>query len=488
MKHTITSILCGMCALLAVSCGSQDGTITDTQPTTDSITETEAVTEALLYPEYELDLGGEALHMIYFDAVAVCGWSSSIPSDINAAEQTGDALADAIYLRNRKVEDLYNFHITSTAYEQWDIQALVNKSVMAGAGDYDAVFPQWQVMGTLITQDSLLQLDDLIDVSQPWWDEKALEGFSVLGKTYAMSGDILFVDKFSDIIIMFNKQMADNYDLGDIYSLVVDKQWTFDILKEMSRTVSADLDANGKYDKNDRFGFSGQNDGLYELFNSSGEKFCDIDGDGVPYLSCESERAVDIFTRVYEFMNDTQHYFNRQSANISVADTAAMFKQDQVLFLMRPLSTLFDLRSMEADFGIIPTPLMDESQTEYYTSIGYTVAPAVCIPKDAKNAEATAAVLDTLSAESHYNVNPMLYDLILGAKVTRDDQSTENLDIIFSSHVYDPGEIFGFGKLANDMMSSWKNMETKVVSTIEKKKKAVEISIEKLLEAINAQE
>ena len=130
---------------------------------------------------------------------------------------------------------------------------------------------------------------------------------------------------------------------------------------------------------------------------------------------------------------------------------------------------------------------MDETQTEYYTSIGYTVAPAVCIPKDVGNAEAVAAVLDTLSAESYYNVNPMLYDLILGAKVTRDDQSTENLDIIFSSHVYDAGEIFGFGNLAHDMMSKWQNMETKVVSTIEKKKKAVEIGIKKLLEAINEQ-
>ena len=86
MKHMVLPILCGMCALLAISCGSQGGTVSETQPTTDSTSETEAVTEALLYPEYELDLGGEDLHMLYFDAVAVCGWSSSIPSDINAAE------------------------------------------------------------------------------------------------------------------------------------------------------------------------------------------------------------------------------------------------------------------------------------------------------------------------------------------------------------------------------------------------------------------
>ncbi len=69
MKHVVLPIMCGMCAMLAISCGSQEGTITETQSATDSTSETEAVTEALLYPEYELDLGGEDLHMLYFDAV-----------------------------------------------------------------------------------------------------------------------------------------------------------------------------------------------------------------------------------------------------------------------------------------------------------------------------------------------------------------------------------------------------------------------------------
>ncbi|MBQ7982981.1 MAG: hypothetical protein IJ302_05395, partial [Clostridia bacterium] len=231
MQKCALSLFLGLLLLSAASCGEKaqtDSAVSDTP----AVTETEVTTEALPYPEYTLDLGGENFHMIYFDAVAACGWASDIPCDIDVAEQTGEALADAVYNRNRKIEELYNCTITAED-EDWDIAATVNRSVMAGDGAYDAIFPHWQVMSTLITQGSLLQLDDLIDVSQPWWDEKALEGFSVMGKTYAMCGDMMFMDKFSDIIIMFNKQMADNYDLGDIYTMVVDKKWTFDTMYEM---------------------------------------------------------------------------------------------------------------------------------------------------------------------------------------------------------------------------------------------------------------
>ncbi|MGM9625535.1 MAG: hypothetical protein ACI3XM_07475 [Eubacteriales bacterium] len=482
------SLLSSLCLCLCVLCACQStpaqNDSSDTNDTAQNTAQTDAVTEEVrVYPTYEIDMNGDSFTMLYFDAVAVCGWSSEIPCDIDVPEQTGDLLADAVYARNRKIEEMYNCKITAVPTD-WTFAEVLNRSVMAGDGAYDLVFPHWQIMNTLISQHSILQLDGLIDVSMPWWDEKSLEGFRVAGKTFALSGDVTFMDKFSDIIIMFNQQMVQNYDLGDIYQLVIDHKWTYDTMLDMVKQVSADLDMNGKYDKNDRYGFSGQNDGLYELFNSSGEKFCDLDDDGIPYLSCTSERAVSVLTRVYEFMNDTANYFNRQTQNLTVADTVAMFKSDQVLFIMRPLQTLFELRSMDADFGIIPTPLMDDTQKDYYTSIGYTVAIASCIPTDAKNAETSAAVLDTLAAESYYSINDVLYEKILGAKVSRDDQSTKNLDIIFDSHIYDPGEIFSFGNLASDMMSNWKGMDTKVASTIEKRTAKVEKSIADFLEVL----
>ena len=63
------------------------------------------------YPKYDIDLGGEDFNILFFDAVKACGWSSDIPCDVDVAEQTGDVLSDAVYTRNRKIEDMYNLKI-----------------------------------------------------------------------------------------------------------------------------------------------------------------------------------------------------------------------------------------------------------------------------------------------------------------------------------------------------------------------------------------
>ncbi len=91
--------------------------------------------------------------------------------------------------------------------------------------------------------------------------------------------------------------------------------------------------------------------------------------------------------KVYTFINDDINFFNRQTAGLSVNDTIKMFTSNRVLFLMRPLQTIMELRAMDADFGIIPTQLMDDSRTEYHTSIGFAVANCVTIPVDAIKTE-----------------------------------------------------------------------------------------------------
>ena len=486
-----TALLC-LTALLAalVSCGGETASKpAETQSAQDSAaTETEAVTEERLYPAYELDLGGADFHMYYFDEVYVCGWSSDIPNDIMQTEETGDILADAVYRRNRAVEERYNVKLTADACLDWNFTQTLGKSVSAGDSVYDAVFPNWQSMGALVSNRYLLPLDGLLDTSLPWWDEKSLSGFSFAGKTLALSGDLTFMDKLTDIVLFFNKQMAKDYDLGDVYQTVIDRKWTFDYMMEICRMLSADLDSNGKYDRNDRFGFSAQNDASYELFNAAGETFCAFDKDGIPYQSNTGERAISVLMRVYDFMDDTQNYFNRQTSGLSVAETITMFKSNQVFVLMRPLQTIMELRSMDADFGIIPTPLMDDTQTEYATSIGYTVAIATALPADCKSPETSAAILDTMAAESYYSMNDVFYDMVLGSKVTRDDTSRQNLDIIFANHVYDPGCIYDFGGMVSNFLSYKKGMSGKITSTIEKYKPKVDADIVKYLSVLEEME
>ena len=481
MKNKILAVSLILALLLTVGCGSNDpGEQKQTSADT-TVADTTAEPE-LTIPDYKLDLGGADFNILYFDAVEACGWSSDIPCDVNTDEQTGDLLNDEVYDRNRRIEEMYDLKITAHK-ETWDVYSVLERSVMSASGEYDAAFVKQQGLSNPVSNGYFAELSALLDFEKPWWDEKSLEGFEVCGKTYAIAGDVTFMDKLCDIVIFFNKNMAEEYNLGDIYQMVIDKKWTFEEMLKMCELVSADLNNDGSADKDDRFGFAGQNDAAYELFQSAGERFCTLDKDGIPYLSNDSERAVDIMMKVYSFMNDDINFFNRQTAGLSVNDAIKMFISNRVLFLMRPLQTIMELRAMDADFGIIPTPLMDDSQSEYSTSIGFTVANCVTIPVDAKSVETSAKVLDTLSADSYFNMNSTFYDMVLGAKLTRDDNSTENLDIILNSCVFDPGCIFEFGKMINDFMKA--GDPGTVASTIETYRNSVAADIETLIEAVS---
>ena len=481
MKNKILAVSLIPALLLTVGCGSKDSGEQKQTSADSTVADTTAEPE-LTIPDYKLDLGGADFNILYFDAVEACGWSSDIPCDVNTDEQTGDLLNDEVYDRNRRIEDMYNLKITAHK-ETWDVYSVLERSVMSASGEYDAAFVKQQGLSNPVSNGYFAELSALLDFEKPWWDEKSLEGFGICGKTYAIAGDVTFMDKLCDIVIFFNKNMAEEYNLGDIYQMVIDKKWTFEEMLKMCELVSADLNNDGSADKDDRFGFAGQNDAAYELFQSAGERFCTLDKDGIPYLSNDSERAVDIMMKVYSFMNDDINFFNRQTAGLSVNDAIKMFISNRVLFLMRPLQTIMELRAMDADFGIIPTPLMDDSQSEYSTSIGFTVANCVTIPVDAKSVETSAKVLDTLSADSYFNMNSTFYDMVLGAKLTRDDNSTENLDIILNSCVFDPGCIFEFGKMINDFMKA--GDPGTVASTIETYRNSVAADIETLVEAVS---
>ena len=484
MNKKFTALTLLMALLLSVGCGSQGGSQNETTVGGETTLSDTTAEPEITIPDYKLNLDGADFTILYFDAVEFCGWSSDIPCDVDTEETNGDLLNDAVYDRNRRIEEMYNLKI-KTQKKTGDVYSVLEKSVMSASGEYDAAFVRQQGLSNPVSNGYLAELTDLLDFDKPWWDEKSLEGFGVAGKTYAIAGDVTFMDKLCDIVIFFNKNMAEDYQLGDIYQMVIDKKWTFEEMKKMCERVSADLNNNGTADKEDRFGFAGQNDSAYEFLQSAGERVCTLDKDGIPYLSCNSERGIDILTKLLTFMSDETNFFNRQTAEITVNEAITMFTSNRVLFLMRPLQTIMELRAMDADFGIIPTPMMDDSQTEYHTSIGFTVANCVTIPVDAKSVENSAKILDTLAADSHFNMNPTFYDMVLGTKLIRDDNSTENLDIILNSCVFDPGCIFEFGKLASKFTGSPMSADT-VVSTIDSFKNQVDADIQTLVETINA--
>lgn len=56
----------------------------------------------------------------------------------------------------------------------------IQKQVTSGSAEYDACFPAWNSLYSMVVNAYLTDLEPVFDFSMPWYDAKAREAFSIL--------------------------------------------------------------------------------------------------------------------------------------------------------------------------------------------------------------------------------------------------------------------------------------------------------------------
>ncbi len=478
-----------LCALLCVSgCGTNNaGETTSTgqgqeDPTSEIVTETE--TEKLSFDVSGIDYGGYTVVIWNYDNVTANLWDpTAIPNDLYSTELNGDVLNDAVYTRNKNIEEALN--VTLSVEDRDDGMANgLRQSVTAGSQDVDMLFPRLYLMPSMVNGGYLMDMNTVPfrDTNAPWWNKEANDALSIYGKQFGMVSDITYQDKVCTIVTYFNQQMAEDHSLGDLYETVIEDKWTLDNLLTMGASVSQDLNGDGIYDQNDAYPLSCQNDAVYYLLHGGRIRYCEENEDGKIALSLTSEQAVTALQKIYTIMGDQTQFFNRQTWGASLEDAVKMFRENRAMFLLRPIQSLFLMRDMEADFGILPTPKLTEEQTDYGTAVNPYAATFLCYPKTVEDVARNAVVAEMLAWDSHYTVISPLYENILGSKLVRDTKASAMLDIVFDTVIYDIGMIWNFGDMSTKLLT---NTDTQVASMLAGISGAVEKAIEKLEETVN---
>ena len=402
-------------------------------------------------PDYDLpvnDLNGYKFRIISRSVAANSHWWNY---DIIAEEENGDPINDAVYQRNKTIEERYNISIANT--HDNDVYGKANKSVKAGSDDYDLV-----VIGlnggqeNLTTQGMLWDLNNLphIDLTKAWWDQKAVEQLSIHKKLFATSCDLTIRDKDAIIILTFSKKLVKDYELEDPYQLVLSGAWTFDKMFGMMKTVSIDLNSDGKINDEDQIGLLTQIKHSRALFNAAGEYMSKTNSEGVPVITLYSDRAVDICDKIREMQGNPDYSINADTYGGKYADVwdgfqVPMFSENRALFYHAGMNRVTLLRTMETDFGILPPPKYDEQQDRYYAYVDSWCTSAVSVPITVPNPETTGLILEALTYESRYVLLPAYYDITLKTKFARDEESAAMIDIILGNRLYDLGDIYNWG-------------------------------------------
>lgn len=488
-KRTVSAAIALMIILTLVLAGCGTGgkpSSVDTSAPTD--TSTPSTEPARIYPDLpEMDMEGHTFTILNIDH-SIPIW---VQRDIYAEEQNGELINDAVYLRNRAIEEKYNCKIASK--KEFDTTGQLAKFIKSGDSliDFATVllnhFPTIAATGGLVEYGSI----PYIDLSKPWWDPASVEALSIDGKLFAACSDITIRDKDAITAMVFNKKLLSDFALENPYKLVDEGKWTIDKLKEMSKTCSADLDGNGKYDDNDRYGLLYQRDTMSSLMSGCGGLIAKKDENDLPIMTLLEPSNVEVLDKLYDFLYDEQICFHVMKFFDPTAEgftngMTRMFTNNQALFMWIRMADVVNLRAMDTDFGILPIPKKDEAQKTYLHTVNPYAGTVVVVPQSAENLERVGVVLEALSAESKYVLQPAYYDVMLTSKLTRDEESLEMLDIIFHNRVYDIGDIYNFGTIANDLIYMTMKYDRSIVSTYDKKTNAVQKAIEKVITSFQA--
>jgi len=290
--------------------------------------------------------------------------------------------------------------------------------------------------------------------------------------------------------MIFNKDLMAKLGMDLPYQSVKDGKWTFDKLYEMTKGVEVDVNGDGKMEyQDDRFSLITFNDTLHAFLVAGGGTFAQKNSDDIPYMCFAEPKNLAVMEKAMDLLykNTNPGVFNVQSVDAGTGNVTWMkvyydtFMEDRALFMWIRMRVVEAFRGMDSNFGILPMPKYDEAQDNYRSLVNPYTGVMLGVPKTSADPERTSVILEALSAESKYTLQPAYYDIVLSRKFARDEESSEMLDIIFNTHVYDIGGVYSFGGVFNDFNSTAGKEDRNITSYYDKKIGSMEKAIDKLV-------
>lgn len=454
MKRPLISTVLLAAQLAAIaSCGGSNTDVDTTKADTTTALPSDMEITRANYPDTvptDLDFGGETLTIISRND------NTLYLSEFTAEEENGDILNDAIYNRNRYVEERLNVKLeTLLAPGGWadhtSFMGLITSSAMAADGAIDIVPYYAFLQPSLAAQGIYIDFhsDDIqyINLEQPWWYQDLVEQGTINGKLYFITGDIAISSIAMMAAIAFNQNLATEYlkDV-DLYQLVRDGKWTFDVMLGYAQDVYHDVNGNTVADAADIFGFDG---GRSDQFIHSANVAISKQVDGERVLVLNNERMTTLVEKMQSFYK-TPGYLPS-----TIKFETSAFPAGHVLFSNRYVRDIAALREMEDDYGVLPLPKLDEAQEQYKTTLGDSYSQ-VAILVSSDNIPAADAAVELLAAQSYRSVTDVYYENVLKVKYARDENTAEILDIVRAGIEVDFCELFA--DLANSPVGKMRNV------------------------------
>lgn len=413
--------------------------------------------------------------------------TSVLPNDEG---ETGNLENDALYRRSRALEEAFDIdmHLVKAmgiGYEdaESEINELVRLDVMSDSRSYDLVEGNIMLCSTVLLEENLIQPSEnfeQIDPEREWWCSDVRERYTICGKLYYLTGKLNLSNYTAPSCVLYNKQVAEDFGITSLYEAVDEGRWTLDMMTETAGAITAGGDIK-------RFMIGGAGGGL-AMFFGGGFSLSSLDSDGDPVLveSLTSD-MVSYIDRLGDIFGDDSITYNQVRAYYNGAEEFVdtdVFEDEQVLYWIDGLGRAITLREYDTEFGILPIPKRDTSQSSY---IGFASAweiKGVFFPKNVRDARMTGAVTEAMAALSEKYIEPEYLERSLKGRSTYDEESKAVVDLLYNSQSAQLVDTYQWGDLVITVNRACLGSIDSYVSGYDSSARLAKLKVDRLLSSV----
>ncbi|MBQ3065809.1 MAG: hypothetical protein IJC98_06210 [Clostridia bacterium] len=394
------------------------------------------------------------------------GTDLSLEFDIEA--ETGDPAQDAIWKRNRMIENRFNCIIESSNIGNFNecVQMFDTMQNFCEIFTFGA-----DQMCHLVQRGYLYDWYDIpvINLDAVWYNQYAIDSLTVNDTLYTLASDFNIGTLTRTYAMFFNTRLLQNYsyDQKDIYQMVEDGTWTIDQMITITRDVYEDINMNNNRDEDDLFGFmatEGKWNANDAWLTSFGHEYVIHNDDGTLTPNFLTDLSVSALNKLRDFYSK-EGVFVREWAH----GTDEYFVNGNVMSIVEQLDICFHaLRDMEDVYAVVPMPKWDEEQEKYLTNADMLYYTLTTVPKSVSedSFEFIGTIVEALAAESYKSVFPAFFDYALKGRYAKEPEVARMMDYIEQGRTFDIVQVYdetvfsGLSVLFSQLLTNTKDQIT----------------------------
>ena len=454
VKKTIPALLALLMIIpMIVACGNTGNSDTTT-PVADTVDSAAPGTDE--GTKSTVDENGYLLDDIpaglkYNEEINIFYWTDYTMTEFFVEDSTGDNISNAIYSRNLNVED--RLGVTLSYYGEKggsdSMNAWIQKAETDWKGShefdiyagYSRSAPQLAYRGYNVN----LLTTEHFDVEKPWWPEALMNECTFGNKLYFCSGDISTNMLWMMIGTFYNKSMYEARMPAGTKTpeqMVDDKEWTMDVMFNMTKDIYEDTDGDTAVSAGDTYGFVIYETNIDAFQTAAGIVSIEKAIDGTLSLSSDwlGERCATLCKTVGDYLKSPGVYHkNSTSIRTIFNEERALFITDRC-FIVAGKDNASSKDRIEFEYGIIPQPMMNADQGFYLTNMGHPYT-MYAVSSNSSAVEASATVIECMGSLNYRSVTPQVFESAMKLRYATGGDAARMYDILRGTVSFDLGRI-----------------------------------------------